>query len=1326
MTRCSGCSSGSRPTGRALELSRPDPDASVLEREITHCMLVDQPRFVRRLKKLGRRAHGREKALVRLAEEVAASGRRRHERAVGLPPIDLAPELPVSAQREAIARLIAENQVCIICGATGSGKTTQIPKLCLSMGRGIGGLIGHTQPRRIAARSVAARIAQELNSDLGALVGYKVRFKDRLSPGAYLKLMTDGVLLAEIHSDRLFRQYDTLIIDEAHERSLNIDFLLGYLKHVLPRRPDLKVVITSATIDPERFSSHFDSAPVLEVRGRSFPVEVDYVPVPSGEEDDAQTPHRVAQAIRSLVGERRGDVLVFLSGEQEIRETAAVLKKAKIADSEVLPLYGRLSARAQDRVFAPSPHWKIVLATNVAETSLTVPNIGYVIDSGLARISRYSYRTKLQHLPIESISKASAEQRKGRCGRTGPGTCIRLYSKEAFESWPDHTEPEILRTNLAAVVLKMKVLEIGDIESFPFLDPPDRRYIADGIRLLRELGALDENERLTAEGRRLARLPVDPRVGRMILAAGAEQALREVLVIASALSIQDPLQRPPEGSTAATEAARVRDPRSDFMTYLKVWNLFHDQARGLSGRQLERLCRRCFVSWTRMREWQEVHRQLAEIARELGLERHRKPAGHAQIHRALLAGSIGLVGRWEEGRKYSGARGISFLLSPGSTLSRGHPKWVMAAELVETRRVYAHRAAQIRPEWIARCAPEHLLNRTYSEPYFDAQRGRTMARERITVYGLPVVTNRRVPFDPINPEEARRVLIASGLVEGKLRTRGAFLPHNQGIIEALRALEDRSRRADIVIDEGRIAELYAARIPEGVCTGAGFERWRRAAERHDPEVLFLRLDQLRREDAPRVAKPDYPEFILVNGHRFPLRYCFNPGDEADGITVTVPAALLNQLTAERFDWLVPGLLGERILALLRTLPKSLRRNFVPIPEFAEACLGAIAPGEGRLTQRLVTELERMTGVGVPESAFKLEKLPEHLRMRYELVDADLQIVAWGRDLPALQARYAADGERGFEQLRSTEYEQAGLKEWSFGELPEAVEFDRGAMRIKGYPALIDEGASIALRLLDAPGKAAEATRGGLRRLLELRLARDLKALRRGLPDIDRICLLYAAVASQRLSEAGKGAPDCNALKQEILDCAVNHCFLESAGEVRSRAGFEAWVEAGHPALGPTVSRVCELLLEALECHHRLRLRYAKLPPGGLELSRADIDSQLSRLVYRGFVAATPLRRLEHFPRYLRALRERIEKLVLSPEKDARRMRRLAPLWDRYLRESGGPLEPEHRVALDRIRWMIEELRVAIFAQSIGTVTPTSVERIEAAWPVGEETSRSCA
>jgi len=1308
-----------------------------LERDVGTAMLAEQPALRRRLRALGRLREGAERArkLERLAADAHRSAERRRARRMRMPAPAFPAELPVAAHREAIAAAIAEHPVTIVCGDTGSGKTTQLPKILLALGYGAGGYVGHTQPRRIAARAAAARIAAELDSEPGRLVGHKVRFEECVARDALVKVMTDGLLLAELAGDRWLRHYEALIIDEAHERNLNVDFLLGCLRRILPVRPELKVVITSATIDPERFSRHFGGAPIIEVSGRAHPVEVDYRPPAADAAGEVDLHAAVVEAVAGLAGGPRGDILVFLPGERDIREVARALRRRPLGELDILPLYGRLGSREQDRVFASSKRQRVVLATNVAETSLTVPNIDYVVDSGLARIARYSYRSKIERLPVEPIARASAEQRKGRAGRTGPGLCLRLYAREDLEARPLYTEPEIQRTNLAGVVLRMKALGLGDIERFPFLDPPDTRFVRDGLRLLRELDALDAGERLTAVGRRLARLPVDPRVGRMILAAGEEGSLDEVLIIAAALSIQDPFARPADGEAGGEPGqARFRDPRSDFLAYLNAWRFYHEHARGLSSAGRRRLSEAHGIAYPRLCEWQAARDQLHEVAREVGVRRARAPAGYAAIHRALLAGLLGSVGLRDRGRDYRGPRGTSFRLSPGSALSASPPPWIVAAELVETRRVYAHRAARIQPQWIERIAPAHLLRKSHGAPEYDAARGRVLARERVSLYGLPVASGRRVPYERIDRAAARALFIDEGLAAGRVKTRGEFLAHNRALVESLRVLEHKARRTDLVAGEEAVARFYDARLPDTVTDAAGFERWRAAAERETPGLLHLDPSDLLRPEAAEVTAEDYPDSIRVAGHELPLRYRFAPGEEDDGVTVTVPAALLGQLPEGPFEWLVPGFRPEKVQALLRALPKRLRRELLPLPATVAACLERLEPGEGPLLEALSEALADVCGRRIEPDAWPPARLPPHLLMRFEIVDASLEPIARGRDLGALRRRHAGEAVAAFEALRSFDFDREGLTRWDFGELPETVEFHRGRLRLRGYPALVDEGRSVALRLRDGAAAAAEATRAGMRRLFLLRYGRDVKALKRALPGLDALALPYALVeaeppAARRhareplrsplapgRSRAGPvpGVVAPGSAADDLLEAAIAEAFLGRAVAVRTQDAFERALEEGFADLGPLASRLLETLRDVLGRHHGLRRARRRLPDApALAASLADVDSQLRHLVYRGFLLEVPAARLAHYPRYLEALSRRLGKLARTPAKEGRRSPPLSALWQRYLAlAAAAPLAatPE----LDVVRWQIEELRVTTFAQALGTQGAVSAARVEAA------------
>ncbi|MDX1434863.1 MAG: ATP-dependent RNA helicase HrpA, partial [Gammaproteobacteria bacterium] len=1026
---------------------------------------------------------------------------RRAQRETLAPRAGIPPDLPIAAARDDIAAALAVHQVVVICGETGSGKTTQLPKICLALGRGAAGLIGHTQPRRVAARSVATRIAAELGTPLGGAVGYKVRFNEQVGEDCYVKVMTDGILLAEIQRDRDLRAYDTIIIDEAHERSLNIDFLLGYLKRLLGRRRDLKVVVSSATIDTERFAAFFDGAPVVEIAGSTHPVEVRYRPLGTGGEGEADPQQAVVDAVAEVCAEGPGDVLVFLTGEREIRDLSQKLRREH-RDAEVLPVYARLPLAQQQRLFEPHARRRLVLATNIAETSLTVPGIRYVIDPGLARIGRYSYRSSVQRLPVEPISRASADQRKGRCGRVGPGVCVRLYEEADYLARPAFTEPEIRRTNLAAVLLEMRALGIRDLADFPFLDPPDRRRVNDGYRLLRELGAIDERDRLTRLGRRLARLPVDPRIGRMILAAEELDCVAEVLVIAAALSVQDPRERPPEAEAAAAVAhQRFRDERSDFMSYLKLWDQVHAQTRGMSAGRLREYCRKRFLSLARLREWQEVHRQLKEIARDLGLRPRRHAATYARIHRALLTGLLRYVGSRSDDRTYVGVRDTVFHVSPLSGQFEADARWIVAAELVETSRLYAHQVARIRPEWIERAAGE-LVRRKHFDAHWDARRGEVMVFEQTSLFGLTVTPKRRVRFAPVNREEAHSLFIRAALVEERLESKARFLRRNRQLVERLRRFEHKLRRPDAVVGEEDVYRFYVDLVPAHVCDAAAFDAWRRRAERESPELMEMDAAALKRR-LPEGIERDYPDHLTVGGEALALGYCFEPGHDTDGVTLEVPLARLARLEPERFEWLVPGLLEDKVVALLRLLPKSTRRELAPLAGTARAFLAEGDAARASLVDALRDHLRETLGVSVPAEAWRWErlaaKLAPHLLMNFRILDESGAVLAEGRDLAAIKRRLVVQGRAP--RAVASRHEVEGLRRWEVGTLADLVEDTADGRLIRGVPALEDRGEHVALTLARDADEAAVMHAAGVRRLIRFAAARELRRLERELPGI---------------------------------------------------------------------------------------------------------------------------------------------------------------------------------------------------------------------------------
>ena len=1220
-----------------------------------------------------------------------------------LPVPDYPAGLPVVERRADLLAAIARHQVVVVCGETGSGKTTQLPKLCLELGRGTRGRIGHTQPRRIAVRSLAARIAEELRSEPGQRVGYKVRFQDRVGAGSYVKVMTDGILLAETRSDPELREYDTLIIDEAHERSLNIDFLLGYLRRLLPRRPDLKIIITSATIDPQRFSRHFGDAPVIEVSGRTWPVEIRYRPL-RGEDEDERARDRgqaLLDAVDELAAEGPGDVLVFLPGERDIREAAELLRKHHPPETEILPLYARLSADRQRRIFRPHRGRRIVLATNVAETSLTVPGIRYVVDTGLARISRYSYRTKVQRLPIEPVSQASAAQRSGRCGRLQAGVCIRLYSEDDFGGRPAFTEPEIRRTNLAAVILQMKSLGLGEVEDFPFVDPPDARFVRDGYRLLQELGAVDGHNALTAIGRRLARLPVDPRIGRMVLAAAEHGCLREVLVIAAALEVADPRDRPLDKAAAAdARHALFRHPKSDFLAWWSLWTHYHEQARHLSRSKLRAWCREHFLSWVRIQEWRDIHSQLLTLAREMGLRPNDDDADYESIHRALLTGLLGNVALRGDEREYGGARNLKFRLFPGSVLARKPPRWVMAAELVETGQRYLRTAAAIEPAWVEAAAADGLLKRSYAEPHWERRRAQVVAFERVTLYGLPLVERRRVHYGPIDPVVSRELFIRHALVLGEYRSREDFARHNRALLDELAQLEAKARRPDVLADEQDLFDWFDERVPAEVTSGATFERWWKKARLRQPRLLHLPREVVVREAAGAVTDAQYPDHLEVRGLRLPAHYRFAPGEEADGLCVDLPLVALNQVGPADFERLVPGLLEEKLTQLIKSLPKSLRRHFVPAPDFARACLAGVSAGDGPLLEVLAGELRRMTGIDVPADAWRPAQLSRHLHAAWRLLDDDGKVLAESRDLTALQREYGGRARRGFRRSGAGGLERDAVTAWDFGDLPAFVTLDGGGVEVRGYPALVAGETGVALRVLDNRPEALAAHRRGVLRLFALCLGRARRDVQRGLPDIDRQCLCYAPIGS------------CAELKADILDAVLAQTFVEDGALVREAADFERRLAQGRPRLGEVANRVGAASAAALQAYHDLRRRLqGRLSPAALAAA-GEVRRQADALVYAGFVSATPPRWLPQLARYLQAAQRRLDKLAENPGRD-RQHAALVAGWRQRLDKALAKAPDD--TGLHEFRWLIEELCVSLWAQELGTAVKVSPQRLEKRW-----------
>ncbi|NIO40478.1 MAG: ATP-dependent RNA helicase HrpA, partial [Burkholderiales bacterium] len=1135
---------------------------------IARSLIRDRYRLRRRLKEAGN-ATARS-AVLSAAQKSVERAEQRAQRRLR---IKYPEQLPVSAKREEIARAIECNQVVIVCGETGSGKTTQLPKICLDIGRGVFGQIGHTQPRRIAARSVANRISQELGTPLGDAVGFQVRFTDKSSSDNLVKLMTDGILLAETQSDRFLNNYDTLIIDEAHERSLNVDFLLGYIKQLLPKRPELKLIITSATIDAEKFSRHFDDAPVIEVSGRLYPVEVIYRPFDEDDEDahDIDLPEAVVNALDEVaLNSASGDVLVFLPGEREIRECAEALRKHpshghRSRRWEILPLYSRLSAKEQERVFSSGGVRRVVLATNVAETSLTVPGIRYVIDSGLARINRYSFRNKVEMLQVERISRASANQRAGRCGRVMNGVCVRLYSEDDFDARAEFTNPEILRSSLASVILRMQALRLGEVAEFPFVDPPAAKAIADGYQLLAELAAVNEQKRLTAVGKQLAKLPIDPRIARMIVSAKEFGCLNEILIIASGLSVQDPRERPIDKQEAVTQAhSDFGDERSDFLSYVEMWNWFDEAIRHKqSNRKLVQECHARFLSYLRLREWRELHGQLAAMVADMGWRPNEKPARYEEIHRALLSGLLGNIGfKSDDAGVYLGARGIKFVMHPGSGLKKRKPKWLVAAELTETTRLFARCVAQVEAQWIEKLGA-HVAKSNYRDPRWSRDAGNVVASEQVTVYGLIVVPRRQVLYGPVDPVIAREFFIRGALVAGDVNSRAPFLKHNRHLIEHVSELEHKSRRHDVLVDESAMFDFFDERAPQGIWCWVDFEKWRREAERGNPELLFLKRADLMRHSAEQVTIDLYPDSIQLAGYQLPLSYRFEPGHVMDGVTMTVPLAALNQVDERRCEWLVPGFLRDKITELIRGLPKGLRKHFVPVPQVVTTVLGAIKPDSRPLIQALVQALHSKTGVEVSTEMLEAVELPDYLRMNFRVVDDQGEDITMGRDLVSLRKELGVKAMRSFTETAASGFERKGLRRWDFDEFPEIMEVERAGGNLVGFPAIVDEGDSVALTLVDTEVEAQRATRAGLRRLLRLSLPEQFKYLSRNLPGLTEMSLRYALLLEDQGSRGDKASVS-DRLRDELIEATCDRAFFvdtgsDDAGPVRDRKAFEARV-----------------------------------------------------------------------------------------------------------------------------------------------------------------------
>ena len=1268
-----------------------------------------------------------EKLRGELAALLARSQAAVSARRAGLPKPEFQPDLPVNERRADIAGLIAKHQVVIVCGETGSGKTTQLPKICLDLGLGARGLIGHTQPRRLAARSVATRLAQELKTQVGAGVGVKIRFHDKSTADSWVKLMTDGILLAESQSDPYLNAYEAIIIDEAHERSLNIDFLLGYLKQLLPRRPDLKLIITSATIDAERFSQHFSGAPVIEVSGRLYPVEVRYRPVADidKKDDERDLYDAIVDAADEVSRLGAGDILVFLPGEREIREAAEALRKHALARPglstahapEILPLFSRLSAGEQDRIFKPSGgQRRIVLATNVAETSLTVPGIRYVIDTGLARVKRYSYRNKVEQLQVEPISQAAARQRAGRCGRVAAGVCVRLYDEADFNARAPFTDPEILRSSLAGVILRMKSLRLTDVETFPFIEPPPAKAISDGYALLQELGGLDDENRLTKVGEALAKLPLDPRIGRMLVAARDLGCLKEVLIIAAGLSTQDPRERPQERQQAADEKHKqFADEKSEFLGWVKLWAWFKNAVdHKKSNKSLIDNCHAHFLSYLRLREWREVHGQLHAMVTELGWKESEIPGTYEAIHQALLAGLLGNIGcKSDESGYYLGARGIRFLIHPSSPLQKKAGKWIMAAEITETTRLFGRCVARIEDGWIEKVGA-HLIKRQYFDPHWEKKAMQVAGWERTTLYGIVINPKRRIHYGPLAPAEARDIFIRQGLVAEEIdesfAKRWPFFQHNQKQIRDIEKIEHKQRRQDVLVDDELIVAFYDSLIPEGIHNGATFDHWRKEAEQENPKLLFLAKDDLMRHSAAGVTTEAFPHHLKVGGVDYTLSYHFEPGSPRDGVTLALPLAQLNQIPALRMEWLVPGLIKEKLVQLIKTLPQKIRAKLVPVPDFVEEFLSTVAGNDRKMNQGIIPPLIdyileacglNARGWAVTPDAFRPDALPPHFSMNYKLIDEHGRQLDMNRSLVALRGEWGKEAKEEFAELHETPSEYTNLTDWTFSELPELMEVPVGKQTVIGYPGLVDDGETVSLKVFDSAEEAAEAHRKGLARLFMLQFREQVKYFDKNVPGLTQMGMQFMPLGTT------------DELKRQIIDLTfARACLTEPLPT--TPAAFKARCGEAKARLGLIMQEICRLVGTVLAEWQAVTKKLAVFRAYP-EVTR-DIEAQLKRLVGKQFVVDTPFERLQHFPRYLKAIGARLDKLKAGTARDAQAMADVGRLWTNYERRAlqlakMGTVDPQ----IEQFRWLLEELRVGLFAQELRTPVPVSVKRLEKQW-----------
>lgn len=1280
---------------------------------LSSCTYIDRIKLKKRLRNLNKLENQEkqyrvlediQKAITKSTQSVEAKSQR---------PLDICfPEnLPISDATGELLDAIKQNQVVIVAGETGSGKTTQLPKICLKAGLGLKGLIGHTQPRRLAARTVSNRIAEELGVQLGDVVGYQVRFTDQVSDQTRVKLMTDGILLSEIKHDRFLNRYDAIIIDEAHERSLNIDFLLGYLKLLLPKRPELKVIITSATIDVERFSSHFEKAPIFKVSGRTYPVDVEYRPPYADNDDERSFNEHIITILEEIEREEKarswpiGDVLVFLPGEREIRELSKHLRHTELKNTEVLPLYARLNNKDQNKVFQSHSGRRVVLSTNVAETSITVPGIRYVIDSGLVRMSRYSYRSKLQRLPIEAISQASANQRMGRCGRVAEGICYRLYSEEDYLGRPEFTDPEILRTNLAAVILKMMDSNLGEVHRFPFIDPPDKRLWNDGFKLLFELGAVDSRNKLTSQGKQIAAIPTDPRLARMLVESANRQCLNEALIIVSALSVQDPRERPAEKQQAADQAhAAFKDTDSDFVSFLKLWNVYEEQRQALSSNQLKRFCQKNFLSFMRMREWRDIHRQLSLILSDIKLVKNSTEASYEALHCSLLSGLLGHVGRHDEKREYIGCRNRRFHIFPGSTLAKGKPKWLFAGELVETQQVYARYNARIEPQWIEPLA-KHLVKKSWSEPHWEKKRSQVVAFEKVSLYGLEIVAKRRVNFSHIDPEISREIFIRAGLVEGLYEAaKCSEVKRNRALIQELEQIEDRTRRRDVVVDEDFIFDLYDSKLPAHISSGASFEKWYRSLSDMQKKDLCFSKSDLSRDLASEFDPSLYPDYLENNGIRFPLQYQFDPGTDSDGVSINVPLRAAKQITSSRLERIVPGLLREKCIALIKNLPRTLRKHFVPVPDVVDSILSKIESSQDDLIKSLTHELKIKTGVQIPIESWDIAHIDPHLRINVCILDDQGEIIEQGRDLVSVvnKVEHLIDKSTTNEQVSNSQVRR--FKDWAFESLPEEVLTQQAGIEMKMFPALKDCSTEVELIQCSNVLQAKKETVRGVARLLSFRLKDAIGMFHKEIPKYKELALFYAPVGQAKT------------FYDDFTIGAIIHHFLPGDKVVRSKQEFDAVYDSRRADFLAGVKSWASLVYEIMSLHHKLTKQMKGKLNLAIALPMADLQNQVSNLVYDGFLSNTPYHRLESYPRYLEAGCVRHEKMMRDMGNERRYVPQLKEWWDHY-QERNKQLSAQGiwDEELENFRWLIEEQRVSWYAQQLGTSETVSEKRLNKQW-----------